>query len=76
MECKLCGSTKFRISRLRVPDLAEMIFFEYPVRCRVCYKREFVNFLTAFSIHRADKRRHAEERRRRKMEQANPARPA
>ncbi len=75
MECKLCGSTKFRISRLRVGDLSALLFLEYPVRCRVCHKRELVNFFSAFRIRRADKRRHAEERRR-KYREANPARQA
>jgi hypothetical protein len=76
MECKLCGSTKFRISRLRVPDLVELIFLKYPIRCRVCYKREYVNFFAALLIRRANKRRHAEERRRKKIERANTARQA
>jgi hypothetical protein len=75
MECKLCGSTKFRISRLRVADLSGLAFLQYPVRCRVCHKRELVNFFTAYRIRRADKRRHAEERRR-KYRQANSARHA
>jgi hypothetical protein len=73
MECKLCGSTKFRISRLRVPDLSELVLLQYPVRCRVCYKREYVSFLTAFLIRRANKRRRREERRR-KVQQASTAR--
>jgi hypothetical protein len=72
MECKLCGSTKFRVSRLRVPDLSELVFFQYPVRCRVCYKREFVNLFTAFRIRRAHRRRHEEERRR-KLENPSTA---
>jgi hypothetical protein len=76
MECRLCGSTRFRLSRLRVPDLFELIFLRHPVRCRICYKREYVSLFTAFGIRRANKRRHEEERRRKKMQQANPARPA
>ncbi len=76
MECRLCGSTRFRLSRLRVPDLSELVFLQYPIRCRVCYKREHVSLFTAFGIHRANKRRHAEERRQKKIQQANPARPA
>jgi hypothetical protein len=65
MECKLCGSTKFRVSRLRLPDLSQLIFFQYPLRCRTCYKREFVNFFAALKIRRENKLRHREERRRR-----------
>jgi hypothetical protein len=63
MECKLCGSTKFRVSRLRIPDLSELIFLQYPVRCRICYKREFVSLVTALRIRRANKQRHELERR-------------
>lgn len=73
MECKLCGSTRFRVSRLRVPDLSQLIFFRYPLRCRSCYKREFVNFFTALKIRREDRLRRREERRRR-VEQAPTAR--
>lgn len=72
MECKLCGSTKFRVSRLRLPDVSQLIFLQYPIRCRVCYKREFVSFLKAINIRRANKARHAEERRR-KVRQASEA---
>jgi hypothetical protein len=68
MECKLCGSTKFRLSRLRFPDLSQLIYFVYPIRCRVCYKRRFVSFLTALRIRMANHVRHEEERRRRNQE--------
>jgi hypothetical protein len=70
MECKLCGSTKFRISRLHVPDLSQLIFFRYPIRCRTCYKREFINFFSALRVRRENKLRHREERRRRVQEAA------
>lgn len=63
MECRLCGSTRFRLSRLRFPDLSELIFLRYPVRCRVCYKREFVNLFTALKIQRAHKLRREETHR-------------
>jgi hypothetical protein len=75
MECKLCGSTKFRVSRLRVPDFSELIFLQYPVRCRVCYKREFVSLLAAFRIRRANRQRREQERRR-KLEKPSTARRA
>lgn len=73
MECKLCGSTKFRVSRLRVPDISQIVVFRYPVRCRTCYKREFVNFFSALKIRRENRLRHEEERRRR-MQEASTAR--
>ncbi len=75
MECKLCGSTKFRVSRLRVPDLSQLIFFQYPVRCRICYKREFVSIFTAMKVRHANKVRH-EEKRRRRVRKASTARQA
>lgn len=70
MECKLCGSTKFRVSRLRVPDISQLIFFRYPIRCRTCYKREFVSYFTALRVRRESKLRHEEERRRRMQDAA------
>lgn len=73
MECKLCGSTKFHLSRLRVPDLSQLIFLRYPLRCRTCYKREFVTTFAALKIRRENKLRHQEERRRR-PQQASTAR--
>jgi hypothetical protein len=74
MECKLCGSTKFRVSRLRVPDLSELFFLHYPVRCRICYKRIFVNFFTAYRIHQANKQ-HRQVKRRHKLDKPSTARP-
>jgi hypothetical protein len=68
MECKLCGSTKFRVSRLRVPDISQLILLRYPVRCRTCYKREFVNFFTARKVRHENRLRYEEERRRRTQE--------
>jgi len=62
MECKLCGSSRIRVSRLRVPDLSELIFLQYPVRCRNCFKREFVSLFTALRIRRASRQRREEER--------------
>jgi hypothetical protein len=73
MECKLCGSTKFRVSRLRVPDFSQLIFFRYPLRCRTCYKREFANFFVALKVRREDRLRHQEERKRR-VQEASTAR--
>ena len=68
MECKLCGSKKFRVSRLRIPDLYKLLCFRYPVRCRTCYRRVFVNLIVARGIRRENQLRHEEERRRRIQE--------
>ncbi len=58
MRCNLCGSTTFRLSRLRVSDLPRMVFLQYPVRCRICYKRGFTSLLLAWRMRREDKLRH------------------
>jgi hypothetical protein len=73
MECRLCGSTNFHVSRLRAPDLSELIFLHYPVRCLACYKRESVNFFTALRVRHAQRRWCAEEPRR-KAQQPGSAR--
>lgn len=74
MECKLCESAEFRLSRFRVADISELIFFRYPVRCRICYKRGFVNFFTALWIRRQSRLRHENEKRQR-VQRAAIARP-
>jgi hypothetical protein len=68
MECRLCGSKKFRVSRLRLPDLFKLLSLRYPVRCRTCYRRVFVSFFAARAIRRENHLRHEEERRRRMQE--------
>jgi len=68
MECKLCGSKKFRVSRLRIPDLYKLLWLRYPVRCRTCYRRVFVSIFVARGIRRENQLRHEEERRRRMQE--------
>jgi hypothetical protein len=65
MECRVCGSKTFRVSRLRIPDISQLIVFRYPIRCRSCYKRVFVNFIAALKVRRESRLRHEEERRRR-----------
>jgi hypothetical protein len=58
MRCNLCGSTTFRLSRLRVSDLPRMAIFQYPVRCRNCYKRTFTSLLFALKVGYEDRLRH------------------
>jgi hypothetical protein len=55
-----------------VPDISQLIFFRYPIRCRTCYKREFVGYFTALRVRRESRLRHEEERRRR-MQDASAA---
>lgn len=58
MRCNICGSTTFRLSRLRISDLWRLAIFQYPVRCRECYKRAFMSFPSARKIRAQDKLRH------------------
>jgi hypothetical protein len=60
MRCNLCGSTTFRLSRLRLSDLPRTAIFQYPVRCRNCYKRTFTSLLFALKVGYEDKLRHRE----------------
>ncbi len=73
MICPHCGSAKFRASKLRVLDLPRLLILRYPVRCRICYKRKFVGILLAMKVRRADKIRHEEVHRRRKIEASSNA---
>jgi hypothetical protein len=55
MKCKNCNSPAFRISRLRSTDFLRLLFLQYPVRCRHCHARSFIDFLRAYGIQRARK---------------------
>jgi hypothetical protein len=41
--CDACGSTRFRMSRLRVSDVPRLFILRYPVRCRSCHKRTYAS---------------------------------
>lgn len=58
MRCILCGSTNFRLSRLRVSDLPRMVVLRYPVRCRDCHKRAFMGLPFALKVGYEDRLRH------------------
>jgi DNA-directed RNA polymerase subunit RPC12/RpoP len=46
--CEFCSSRKFIRSGLRgMPDFLAILKLRYPVRCRRCSQRQFVDFLTA-----------------------------
>jgi len=53
MRCLGCRSTRIRISRLRLSDLAHLLLFHYPVRCRSCLQRDYVNFIAAWRLRRS-----------------------
>ncbi|MGH9605379.1 MAG: hypothetical protein ACRD3N_06725 [Terracidiphilus sp.] len=62
MKCMQCGETSFRTSRLRKSDVPQLFHFHYPVRCRTCKLRYFVNLIEAWNVHRADLVRREEQR--------------
>ena len=57
MKCINCDSSTFRTSKLRLFDIARLLFMQYPVRCRHCHARKFVSVVAAFGIYRARKQR-------------------
>ncbi len=56
MRCPSCGSSHFRLSRLRFSDLFHLFLLRYPVRCRLCRERSHVSLSNAMrarkSVHR------------------------
>ncbi|AFL90297.1 hypothetical protein Terro_4090 [Terriglobus roseus DSM 18391] len=45
--CPLCGNPRFRRSRLRFTDFAEILMMRYPVRCTRCGQRQYTDFNVA-----------------------------
>lgn len=45
--CAFCGNTRFRRSRVRLPDLMEVLLLRYPLRCMRCNQRQYGSYLTA-----------------------------
>lgn len=58
MRCPSCGSTHFRLSRLRFSDLLQLFILRYPVRCRLCRERSHVSFAKAMHKHKSRHRAH------------------
>lgn len=56
MVCSICYNSNFRLSRLRRTDVATLLTFHYPVRCRTCSHRMQGSFLFALQL-RQNKRR-------------------
>lgn len=40
--CLGCGSTRLRMSRLRISDVPHLFLLRYPVRCHDCYQRTYI----------------------------------
>ena len=51
-----------RTSRLRVEDVIRLFILQYPLRCRNCLEREYVNLFSALNLRKAEKARHRDER--------------
>jgi hypothetical protein len=59
MQCRRCGSSNIRLSRLRPHDLGSLLTLHYPVRCRLCHERRYVSLLEALKVRSAARaRRH------------------
>lgn len=57
MKCFGCGSSRMRISRLRLSDLPGLLILRYPVRCRSCLQRDSVSVWAAWRLHSDGKAR-------------------
>jgi hypothetical protein len=57
MTCPTCFNSSFRLSRLRSADVAPLLAFRYPVRCRVCDHRMHAGFLMALHLWQERKRK-------------------
>jgi hypothetical protein len=66
MKCLHCGSTAIRTSRFRTSDLPRLFLFQYPVRCRICHERDYVDILMGFNLRQAEKIRREEDHNMRK----------
>jgi hypothetical protein len=44
-------------SRVRTGDFTHLAILQYPVRCRACLERKYVNLFSALSLRRAQKDR-------------------
>jgi hypothetical protein len=57
MKCQFCNSVALRRSRLRRSDIARLLMFQYPIRCRGCHMRVYVWAHQAFKVKAAGKSR-------------------
>lgn len=66
MKCNNCGSTRVRVSRLKISDLAQLLSFNYPLRCHSCFDRVYVRIPVAWQLHQAERLRRQQWRAKRK----------
>lgn len=50
MTCPTCFNSNFRLSRFRSADVASLLAFRYPVRCRVCDHRMYTGPVLALHL--------------------------
>ena len=55
--CDACGSSRFRISRVRLSDVLKLLSFQYPVRCVSCQERSYASFSWVLEYKRRRARR-------------------
>lgn len=55
LQCPTCYGTKFRLSQRRLEDIFYLLLLRYPVRCRKCSARVYVDraFANALKARRA-----------------------
>jgi hypothetical protein len=62
--CLWCDSPNVRNSRLRLADVYRLVLLQWPVRCRSCEERYYINVFAAWRLHQETKARRTERRRR------------
>jgi hypothetical protein len=50
--CGACGSSRLRLSRLRLSDLPRLLAFQYPVRCVSCQQRAYASLPQVIEVKR------------------------
>lgn len=53
IDCKSCGQSEFRASRFRMKDVFRLLALHYPVRCRVCKRRQYISIFLALRLPQA-----------------------
>lgn len=52
MLCPDCYSSEFRLSRLRLHDIPQLMALHYPIRCKRCKTRTHTTFPQAMKLFR------------------------
>ena len=56
IDCKSCGRSDLRISRLRTTDLPHLLLLQYPLRCHACARRQYAFIVHALKLNFAEPR--------------------